>query len=97
MNKITTIDQLNEIKKKYLAENGKYKFNVLVCGGGGCVSSNCQEVDDAIRNELNALGLNDQVNVFQTGCMGICAVGPVALILPERIFYTQLTPKKARE
>ncbi|MFA6367846.1 MAG: NADH-ubiquinone oxidoreductase-F iron-sulfur binding region domain-containing protein [Bacteroidales bacterium] len=97
MNKITTIDQLNEIKKKYLAENGKYKFNVLVCGGGGCVSSNCQEVDDAIRNELNALGLNDQVNVLQTGCMGICAVGPVALILPERIFYTQLTPKKARE
>ncbi|MDD2489604.1 MAG: NADH-ubiquinone oxidoreductase-F iron-sulfur binding region domain-containing protein, partial [Bacteroidales bacterium] len=97
MNKITTIDQLNEIKKKYLAENGKYKFNILVCGGGGCVSSNCQEVDDAIRNELNALGINDQVNVFQTGCMGICAVGPVALILPERIFYTQLTPKKARE
>ncbi len=97
MKKITTLKQLNDIKEKYLAENEKYKFNVLVCGGGGCVSSNCQEVDEAIRSELNILGLNDQVNVIQTGCMGICAVGPVALILPERIFYTQLDPKKAKD
>jgi NADH-quinone oxidoreductase subunit F len=97
MKKITTLKQLNDIKEKYLAENEKYKFNVLVCGGGGCVSSNCQEVDDAIRSELSILGLNDKVNVIQTGCMGICAVGPVVLILPQRIFYTQLTPKKAKD
>ena len=97
MKKITTLKQLNDIKEKYLAENEKYKFNVLVCGGGGCVSSNCEEVDDAIRSELSVLGLNDKVNVIQTGCMGICAVGPVVLILPQRIFYTQLTPKKAKD
>lgn len=97
MKKITTLKQLNDIKEEYLAENEKYKFNVLVCGGGGCVSSNCEEVDDAIRSELSVLGLNDKVNVIQTGCMGICAVGPVVLILPQRIFYTQLTPKKAKD
>lgn len=27
--------------------------------------------------------------------MGICAVGPVMLILPERTFYTELTPESA--
>ncbi|MFA6201040.1 MAG: NADH-ubiquinone oxidoreductase-F iron-sulfur binding region domain-containing protein [Bacteroidales bacterium] len=97
MDTIKTLDQLLGIKNKYLAENGKFKHNVLVCGGGGCVSSNCKEVDDAIREEIDTFGLSCQINVIQTGCMGICAVGPVALILPERIFYTQLTPKKAKD
>ncbi|MDD2191010.1 MAG: NADH-ubiquinone oxidoreductase-F iron-sulfur binding region domain-containing protein [Bacteroidales bacterium] len=97
MNKIKDINQLDDIKNNYLAEYGKYRYNVLVCGGGGCISSNCQEVDDAIREELSVLGLDDKVNVIQTGCMGICAEGPVALILPQRIFYTRLDPKKAKD
>ena len=97
MDTIKTLDQLLDIKNKYLSEYKKFKHNVLVCGGGGCVSSNCKEVDDAIREEINAFGINYQINVIQTGCMGICAVGPVVLILPERIFYTQLTPKKAKD
>lgn len=95
MEKINSIEQLATIKQKFIEKQNKYKYNVLVCGGGGCISSNCQEVESALNNQINNIGLSDKVNVFQTGCMGICAVGPVVLVLPQRIFYTQLTPEKA--
>ena len=36
------------------------------------------------------------MTVIETGCMGTCAVGPVMLILPDRVFYTELTPEIAK-
>lgn len=94
---IKKIEQLADIKKAYLKKQSSYKYNVLVCGGAGCVSSNCAEVQQAFVKELEEQGLSEQINVIQTGCMGICAIGPVALILPDRIFYTKLDAEKARE
>jgi NADH-quinone oxidoreductase subunit F len=74
-----------------------YKYRLLVCSGAGCISSNCGEVKDALISEIKAYNLSDEVLVQETGCMGICAMGPVMLMLPGNIFYTELTPKAARE
>ena len=93
---IVSISDLQQIAKEYNEKLAKYKFQVLVCSGAGCISSNCGDVKDAILDEISKLGLQKDVIVFETGCMGTCAVGPVILILPERIFYTDLTPEIAR-
>lgn len=90
--KITGLDNLNAIKAARLAEEGSYHHQVLVCAGAGCVSSNCGLVRDAAIETIGKLGLENDVCVYETGCMGTCAVGPVMLILPERIFYVNLTP-----
>ncbi len=95
MKKITNFQELLDIKQEYIDKQSKYEFNVLVCGGGGCVSSNCHEVSLALKTQIILKGLEEKINVIQTGCMGICAVGPVILILPQRIFYTELNPEKA--
>lgn len=95
--KITNFADLQQITKCYLEELSKYKSQILVCSGAGCVSSNCGEVRDAIIEELKQNNLQEIVKVTETGCMGICAVGPVVLILPERTFYTKLTPEAAKE
>ena len=94
---IKSISDLEKIKTDFLAESKKYSHQILVCAGAGCVSSNCGAVRDAVIQQLDAIGKSDSVKVFETGCMGTCAVGPVILILPERIFYTSLTPEKAKE
>ena len=94
---IKTIAQLEGIKNEFLKSQEKYKYQVLVCGGTGCVSSNCADVEKAVREELDELGITDDVKVYQTGCMGICALGPVMLVLPDRIFYTEVTPDKAKD
>lgn len=94
---IKNSSDLQQIKNDYLANVDKFSHQVLVCAGAGCVSSNCGLVRDAVIQELEAVGKADSVMVYETGCMGTCAVGPVMLILPERIFYTSLTPEIAKE
>jgi len=91
MKKIKSVADLQEIKENYLKQNSK-PFQVLVCAGAGCVSSGCYAVRDAAKAAIAEFGINDIVDVYETGCMGTCAVGPVMLILPERTFYTSLTP-----
>ncbi|MDF2685411.1 MAG: hndC 5, partial [Clostridia bacterium] len=93
---IKSIYDLENIKNKYNQELSKYKHQVLVCSGAGCISSNCSAVKNAVVDEININGLQNDVIVYETGCMGTCAVGPVMMILPERIFYTELTPEIAR-
>ena len=94
---IKTLEQLNAVGKAYRDEQDKYQYRVYVCAGAGCISSNCGAVRDAIVNEVERLGLADKVRVYEAGCMGTCAVGPVMLVLPDRTFYTELSDKKARE
>ncbi|MCL2097777.1 MAG: FAD-dependent oxidoreductase [Bacteroidales bacterium] len=94
---IKSIAQLEGIKKDFLKNQEKYKYQILVCGGTGCVSSNCGDVENAINEELKEQGIAKDAKVYQTGCMGICALGPVMLVLPDRTFYTELDPEKAKE
>jgi NADH-quinone oxidoreductase subunit F len=94
---IKTIAQLEAIKNEFLKNQEKYKYQVLVCGGTGCVSSNCAAIENAVKEELEAQDIAKDVKVYQTGCMGICALGPVMMVLPDRTFYTKLDPEKAKE
>ena len=96
MKAIKSCEQLKTIKKEYNELQEKFSHRVYVCAGAGCVSSNCAAIRDAVIDELSILGLSKDVPVYETGCMGTCAVGPVMLILPERIFYTDLTEERAR-
>jgi NADH-quinone oxidoreductase subunit F len=93
--KIQSIADLEKIKSEYKENTAKYRYQVLVCSGAGCVSSDCGAVRDAVISQIDKIGKSGEVIVRETGCMGTCAVGPVMLILPERIFYTRLTPEKA--
>ncbi len=94
-NIIRTAKDLEAIKASYIKEQAKYKHTVLVCGGAGCVSSNCKEVSDAVTNAIKANNLTNEVNLAITGCMGTCAIGPVMLILPEETYYVSLDEEKA--
>lgn len=95
--RINTIDDLDQIKSRYLEMLSGYQYRILVCSGAGCISSNSLEVKNAVEDEIERNGLSKKSLVIETGCMGTCAVGPVMLVLPERIFYTELTPETARE
>ncbi len=94
--KIMNLANLEQIKSTYNKELANYKYQILVCSGAGCISSGCAEVKDAVVDELKISGMGDKVLVTQTGCIGTCAVGPVMLVLPDRVFYTELTPEIAR-
>lgn len=87
---------LKKIGDEYCSNTEKYTYQVLVCAGAGCVSSDCGLVRDAVLEQVKLSNIEDQVMVYETGCIGMCAVGPVMLILPDNVFYTKLTPERAQ-
>ncbi len=64
-----------------------YRSHVLVCGGTGCTSSGSQQIMVKLRDELKNQGLDQEVSVVQTGCHGLCALGPIMIIYPDAPFY----------
>ena len=71
------------------------RCNVLICTGGGCVASGALELSAAMRAAIEKRGLDGEVQVFETGCLGPCAAGPVAAVYPDGILYQNLKPADA--
>ena len=67
------------------------RAHVLVCGGTGCTSSGSPKIQDAFNQEIAKNGLVEEVKVVQTGCFGLCALGPVVIIYPDGTFYSNVT------
>ena len=73
------------------------KKEICCCGGTGCHASSSQELMDNLRKAIKARGLENDVKVIQTGCFGFCAQGPIVKIMPDNVFYVQVTPEDAEE
>lgn len=74
-----------------------FRNHVLVCGGGGCISSGCLEIKSALEQELARWKIEDEIKVVVTGCMGPCSLGPMMIIYPEGTFYKKLTVDDVKE
>ncbi|MFA5863143.1 MAG: NADH-quinone oxidoreductase subunit NuoF [Phycisphaerae bacterium] len=73
------------------------RTHILVCAGAGCVASGSLEVSAALQESLERQGLSGETKVIETGCLGPCAVGPVAVVYPDGIFYQNVKPADAEE
>ena len=100
---IKTVAELNALREKSLSaialrggdealKNIKcdYKRNVLVCGGTGCTSSNSLKIVEALKREIKANGIENEVKIVTTGCFGLCALGPIMIVYPEGSFYSMV-------
>ena len=67
------------------------RSHVLICGGHGCTSSGSTALREALTKELEANGLSEEIKVVQTGCFGLCALGPIMIVYPEGTFYSRVT------
>ena len=67
-----------------------YRSHILVCGGTGCTSSGSQQIMVKLREELQKQGLGEEVSVVQTGCHGLCALGPIMIVYPDATFYAMV-------
>ncbi len=74
-----------------------YRSHVLVCGGTGCTSSGSKQIQEEFHKHLKANGLEDEVQVVQTGCFGLCALGPIVVVYPEGSHYSHVKPEDVEE
>ena len=73
------------------------RAHVLICGGTGCTSSGSQSIQQAFTEQLEKNGLTEEIKIVQTGCFGLCALGPVVIVHPEGTFYSRVTPEDVAE
>ncbi len=67
------------------------RAQVLICGGTGCTSSGSKAIQQAFTEQIEIAGLAEEVKLVQTGCFGLCALGPVVIIYPDGTFYSRVT------
>ena len=84
-----TIEELDQIAEQVRAESAKHDYEINVCMGTGCLSQHSDKLRDTLTAEVAAQGKNAFVR--RTGCMGLCAAGPLALVDPEEILYQHLS------
>jgi len=73
------------------------RTHLLLCTGGGCIASGALEVGAALREQIERQGLQGEIQVIESGCLGPCAVGPVAAVYPDGVFYQGICPDDAAE
>jgi len=52
---------------------------------------------ERFKEEIYKAGLKDEVAVVQTGCHGLCALGPIVIVYPEATFYSMVKPEDVPE
>ena len=68
---------IHTIAKNKLAEIEKYECSIYCCHSTGCKSSGSDDLIALIQKILEEKSLTDKVRVVATGCMGLCAHGPL--------------------
>ncbi|MBQ7660413.1 MAG: SLBB domain-containing protein [Alphaproteobacteria bacterium] len=68
---------IHEMANAKRAEIEKYVCNIYCCHSTGCKSSGSDDLIALIHSILNEKGLSERVRVVATGCMGLCAQGPL--------------------
>jgi len=79
-----SIETLREIQDaEQQARDGK-RCSVAVCSAASCQSSGGEEARRALENARDAAGLGSDVEVFGTGCLGLCHAGPLVQVETEQ-------------
>lgn len=80
-----------------------FRIHLFVCtqpkpeGVPSCTASGSLAILDGLDRELQARGIDGEVQLTTSGCMGLCDEGPVMVVYPEGIWYWRLQKSDVAE
>lgn len=74
-----------------------FRSDVLICCGAGCVSAGALKIKEKLIEKLKEHGIENEINIIETGCMGPCDYGPVMVVYPDNVFYRKVTVEDVEE
>ena len=81
-------ENLEELRRRSLAEQGLITHRVRVCLGTGCVAKGAAKVFERFRQAAEEFGEESLVVQTKcTGCHGFCERGPIVVVDPGDVFY----------
>lgn len=95
----TQWENLCQSAEDFKAQQKEFQACIYTCDATGCHSGGASGVIDAFRESLEHFNLTDKVRMVRTGCMGLCAAGPLARLEikgQDPFLYQRVTPDLAR-
>ena len=80
-----------------------FRYHVYVCdqqkpeGVPSCTASGSRDMIDALRREIAAQSLANDVQITTCGSLGLCERGPNMVVYPEGIWYSGVRAEDVRE
>ena len=93
MKKLKSSSDLEKLRNNILNKKDSTKIVISACISTGCQALGAQKVLDAFKIELQKQGLENKVEIKETGCLGFCEKGPRLVIFPQEIYYFQVEAK----
>ena len=97
--RLNSPEDLEAYRERLLSERDPDRPMIIVCHGTGCLANGSPKVADALRNAIEAAGIDATVvpEIKTTGCHGFCSRGPLVIMQPSGIFYQKVSPGDAEE
>jgi (2Fe-2S) ferredoxin len=82
-----------------------YRKHVFVCVNqrpdddprGCCHDRGGNEVRDLLKKKAKEAGLVPKLRINQSGCLGLCQMGPTVVVYPEGVWYRKVQPEDIDE
>ncbi len=87
------IAELYELAEK--ERSGRKPYRIRCCMAAGCQSSGADDVRKALKQEIAAAGLEEQVELCSVGCLRLCGHGPMVATDPDDGLYELVTVDNA--
>lgn len=83
----------------------KPKHHIFVCTSsrltgenkGFCVQQKGKDIIQTFVEELQDRSLDGEIMVTNTGCLGLCTMGPIVIIYPDQIWYGKVAPEDVED
>ncbi len=80
--------QLGEARRK---QRNTYKNNINICTAAACESLHSEKVKEALDQEVKKQKKGKTCRINGTGCLGLCASGPLISINDDQALYANVT------
>ena len=97
MPRINSFAELEKFRTNIVSQRDPDKPCIAVCTGSGCLALGATKVVDAFKEEIKKQGLENKVDIRETGCPGFCERGPLLVIYPEELCYLRVQPGDVEE
>ena len=72
-------------------------IHMMICGSTGCTSSGSGKLITKLEELIARDEMGEKVAIVKTGCFGLCAEGPIIMVQPGNVMYTQVTTEDLDE
>jgi NADH-quinone oxidoreductase subunit F len=90
MTKVETVEQFGNLRRLLAARDGEGKPCLVICAGTGGQASGSNDIVRVIKRHIVQRGLNDELSLRLTGCLGFCEMDPFILVEPGGQLYPKL-------